>query len=181
MTTRRKTSSAELERKLEERTRELAESLEQQAATAEILRVIGSSPTDIQPVLSAVVESAARLCSANDVVIRLVEGDMIPTVAHHGPIPPFPNFRISRESVAGRAVLECRTLHIHDRDTPDAREEFPTAAAGYRTVLVAPLVRNGTAIGAIIMRRLEVRPRSEERRVGKECGVMCRSRWSPYH
>ena len=151
-----------LVRELEIRNQDVTEALEQQTATADILRVISSSPTNIQPVLDAVAESAARLCSANDVVIRLVEGDMIRVVAHQGPIPPFPNFRLSRESVAGRAMLECRTIHVHDRDDLHARAEFPTAAAGYRTVLVAPLVRSGTAIGAIIMRRLEVRPFSDK-------------------
>ncbi len=65
---------------------ELKESLEQQTATSEILGVIASSPTDIQPVLDVVAENAARVCGANDAVIRLVEGNMLRSVAHHGSI-----------------------------------------------------------------------------------------------
>ena len=66
---------------------ELKESLEQQTATSEILGVIASSPTDIQPVLDTVAENAARLCDADDAVIRLVDGDMLRLVAHYGPVP----------------------------------------------------------------------------------------------
>ena len=69
--------------------RQLNEALEQQTATSEILGVIASSPTEIQPVLDAVAESAARLCSAKDALIRLVEGKLLRLVAHHGPIPFF--------------------------------------------------------------------------------------------
>src|SRR5262249_16231914 len=77
----------ELEQKLEARTRELAEALEQHAATGEILGVIAASPTNIQPVLQAVAESACRLCEAYDSVIRLYEGERLRVRAHHGPIP----------------------------------------------------------------------------------------------
>src|SRR5206468_7151792 len=66
---------------------ELTEALEQQTATSEILGVIASSPTDIQPVLDVVAENAARVCGANDAVIRLVEGNMLRSVAHHGSLP----------------------------------------------------------------------------------------------
>jgi GAF domain-containing protein len=80
-------------KELQARNVEVTEALEQQTPTADILKVISSSPTDTQPVLDAVAESAARLCAAHDVVIRLVEGSIHRAVAHHGPIPIVPATR----------------------------------------------------------------------------------------
>src|SRR5688572_12306644 len=125
----RKPSYAELELKLEERTRELAESVEQQAATSEILRVIAGSPADIQPVLDAVAESAARLCGAHDVVIRLVEGDVHRAVAHHGPIPVMPPHALTRGNLTGRAIAEARTVHIPDITEAHVREQYAASRA----------------------------------------------------
>src|SRR5688572_14315757 len=164
MTARRKTSHAELERKLEERTRELNEALEQQAATADILRVISSSPANIQPVLDTVVETAARLCSAHDVVIRLADGDVHRAVAHQGPIPIVPPRAITRAAISGRAILDGRTVHVPDVAEASARDEYPQTfghPAGHRTQLAVPLLREGAAIGVILMRRLEVHPFSD--------------------
>jgi GAF domain-containing protein/HAMP domain-containing protein len=147
---------------IESRNAELSESLEQQTATAEILRVISSSPTDIQPVLDAVAASAARVCGATDAVIFRVEGDNMRRVAHFGSIPlVLPAFRrVAKGSVAGRAILECRPIHAHD--ILDAATEFPemvpARGTGPRTLLGVPLVREGVAIGAIAIRRPEVRP-----------------------
>src|SRR5262249_8365058 len=73
---------------LEQRNDDLTEALAQQTATSEILRVIASSPTDLQPMLDAIAESAARLCEANDAIIRRLDGNVIRLVAHYGPIPP---------------------------------------------------------------------------------------------
>jgi len=163
-------SHTNLEQKVEERTRDLAESLEQQTATSEILRVISSSPTDIQPVLDAVAENAARLCDATDAQIRVVEGDFLrkmtsfgsmPTTQDIGEMRPF-----NRGDVAGRAIIDRQTIHIHDI-TAEFDTEFPEAKSlqqrtGTRTILAAPLLREGDPIGVIVIRRTEVRPFSEK-------------------
>jgi GAF domain-containing protein/CheY-like chemotaxis protein/anti-sigma regulatory factor (Ser/Thr protein kinase) len=147
------------------RTRELSESLEQQTATSEVLRVISSSPTDIQPVLDAVGESAARLCEANNAVIFRLEGDLLRQAAAYGHIPtsshPREGLPVNRDTVTGRAVFERRTLHIHDLAAEDS--EFPEGSKharidGHRTTLATPMMREGVPIGAILIRRTEVRP-----------------------
>src|SRR4026208_1933058 len=121
---------------------ETKESLERQTATAEILKVIASSPSDVQPVLEAVASSAARLCEANDVVIVLKEGDNLRYVVHHGGVPtgaPLGEVkRISPDWTTGRAALESRQIYI--RDVLDETEALGEGArmgthAGYRTVL----------------------------------------------
>jgi two-component system, NtrC family, sensor kinase len=144
---------------------ETKEALEQQTATSEILRVISSSPTDIQPVLAAVAASAARVCGATDAVILRVEGHETRRVAHSGAIPLIlPEMRrITPGSPGGRAILECRSIHVHDAFDGGFAREYPDTAAvvrdaGWRTILVVPLVREGTAIGVISIRRTEVRP-----------------------
>jgi putative methionine-R-sulfoxide reductase with GAF domain len=135
-----------------------AEALEQQTATAEILRVISSSPTDLQPVLEAVAESAARLCGADDVNIHLVDGELLRLTAKRGSIPTVETRPIVRTRHIGRAVLERRTIHLHDMRA--ALAEFPDAAplAEVRTALATPLLRKGVAIGVIQIRRLVLRP-----------------------
>ncbi|MGH8702167.1 MAG: GAF domain-containing protein, partial [Burkholderiales bacterium] len=162
---------AGLERKVEERTAELKESLEQQTATAEILRVISSSPTDTQPVFDAIAESAAQLCDASDVLIRRVDGNVQQLVAHVGSVPvpavAAGSPAISRDNIGGRAILERRTIHIHDVMEPHVRAEYPAAFFLYtpglwRTMLIAPLLREDTAIGTIVIRRPEVRPFSDK-------------------
>src|SRR5262245_8133376 len=97
---------------------ELNESLEQQTATSEILGVIASSPTDVQPVLNTVAENAARLCDSVDAQIYRVEGDMMQKVARYGGVPdgiPVGEIRpISRGSNTGRAIVDRQAIHIHD-------------------------------------------------------------------
>src|SRR5262249_3617797 len=96
---------------------ELKESLEQQTATSEILGVIASSPTDIQPVLDVVAQNAGRLCDAVDAQIFRVEGDGLRIAASYGALPkttPEETRPVNRGSVNGRAVVDRRTIHVHD-------------------------------------------------------------------
>ncbi len=139
---------------------ETKEALEQQTATSEILKVISGSPTDIQPVFDAIARNAANVCGAFDAIVGLAEGDAGVVRGHHGPIPP-PVGKISlRGTVTGQAIREGRPVHVEDLF---ATEDFPIGRglareSDYRTVLVVPLLRDGTAIGAIGIRRTEVRP-----------------------
>ncbi len=151
-------SYADLQREVERLTRALNESLEQQTATSEILRVISSSPTDVQPVLDAVAESAARLCEAPDVSIFVQEADHLRVAARHGPIPSDTALPLNRESGVGWAVLAGRTVHVADMQTE--LDRFPISVQnarrlGFRTALNVPLIREGVAIGAISLRRAE--------------------------
>src|SRR5215468_1724233 len=153
--------------RLASREDELAEALDQQIATSEILRVIASSPTDIQPVLDAVVESAARLCNATDGLIARVDGDvLIPGVAKYGSMPVPEARRLSYGTPVGRAIIDRETVHVHDLKA-EVETEFPhskprQAISGVRTLLTTPLLPQGRPFGAIVIRRMEVRPFSAE-------------------
>src|SRR5262245_29139487 len=146
---------------------ELKESLEQKAATSEILGVIARSPTDIQPVLDVVAENAARLCDAKDAVIRRIDGDRLRVVATYGPMPVSSvEPTISRGFPAGRAILDRQTIHVDDL-LAKIETEFPEnrelqQQSGTRTLLVTPLLREDVPIGAINIRRMEVRPFTEK-------------------
>jgi signal transduction histidine kinase len=168
MTGRLEESYATLERKVDERTRDLTEALEQQTATSEILRVISSSPTDLQPVLDAVAENAARVCGASDAVIYRVEGNFCKLAAQYGSIPvvtPVEPRPIRPDLMIGRAILQRGVVHVPDLLA--ASDEFAQAKAyaatvGFRTGLAAPMLRKGEAIGAIFIRRKEVEPFTEK-------------------
>ena len=155
--------NARLLGELQAKNADLTEALEQQTATGEILRVISTSPTDIQPVLDTVVKSAARFCGADDAEIFTRDGERLKVAAHEGPIysPVGRGIPVVRGSVAGRAVLERQAVHVLDLQAEV--EEFPVGSAlarefGYRTTLVAPLLREGAAVGTINLRRAEMKP-----------------------
>ena len=144
--------------------RALDESLEREAATSEILRMIARSPTELQPVLDAIAERAARLCDAENAAVFRVDGSFYRVAAHFGPIPTATALAAvpDRGGVIGRTIIDCQTIHVHDLRAAEA--EFPRArgiALGLRTVLATPLLHGGVAIGAIQIRRREVRPFSD--------------------
>src|SRR5215831_12033640 len=146
---------------LEAHKRELAEVTEQQTATSEILSVIASSPTARQPVLDTVAQNAARLCEATDAQILQVDGDSLRLAASYGPLPTSQTRPLKRQLVSGRAVIDRQTIHVHDITV--AEDEFPYTRAlgiprGIRTFLATPLMSKGDPIGAIVIRRTEVRP-----------------------
>jgi two-component system, NtrC family, sensor kinase len=133
----------------------LREALEHQTAASEVLGIISRSPTDVQPVLDAIVESAARVCGIDDVVLRLQEGNSMIPRAHFGPIPV--GHVMSIDEPRYRWIGEHGTLHIPD---VRAQNDFPTVGSvtGSRTFLFVPLRQQGDLIGALVARRIEVRP-----------------------
>src|SRR5262245_59463513 len=153
-------------KELQEKNRALAESLEQQTATADILQVISRSPTVVEPVFEALVASASRLCLAPDVAMLLVEEDELRIAAGIGPlytsIPAAFRIPLTRGSAATRAVLDRAIIHIHDF-AAESEEEYPVGRElarrfGHRSMLAVPLLREGVPIGVICAFRLEVRP-----------------------
>ncbi|MEP7098840.1 MAG: GAF domain-containing protein, partial [Dokdonella sp.] len=167
-------SYAGLERKVEVRTQELKNSLEQQTAISEILRVISSSPTDVQPVLDAVAERAAILCEAPLARVMLIDGDIMhPAAGYHDAsiqhaVAPLETLSIpmDRSSIAGRAATDRETIQ-HADVVPLLEKEYPGAREnmlrfGCRAVLAVPLMREGGAYGGIFLARREPRPFTPE-------------------
>jgi signal transduction histidine kinase len=140
---------------LQERNSELREALEHQTATFEVLGIISRSPTDVQPVLDAIVESAARVCGIDDVMLRLREGNVMVPRGHFGSIP-IGRVEISIDEAHHLWIAEHGTLHVPDTR---AQNDFPTlgSGGGLRTYLIVPLRQKEELIGTLNARRVEVR------------------------
>lgn len=140
--------------------KELKQAQAQQSAMAEILKIIASSQTDVDKVLNAIVESACKLCDAYDANVLLRIGDALHYSAHHGPIPTGTDARpINRLWVTGRSVVDKVPVQVSDFWAPEAAE-FPegqrqSSEQGHRCTLSVPLLREGEALGALVLRRVE--------------------------
>ncbi|MDH4114102.1 MAG: GAF domain-containing protein, partial [Burkholderiaceae bacterium] len=146
--------------------RETQQALERQTATAEVLRVISESPTDVEPVLQAVAERAGKLCNADGARVWLVAEGKLRAMTSYGPayaaMEGLEDLPLRRTSIGGRSVLERRAIHVEDV-VPLMDTEYPDIRPlheryGFRTVLNVPLLREGEAVGAISLLRNEVRP-----------------------
>jgi len=168
MTSQLRESYSNLEQKVEERTRELSEALEQQTATSEILRVISSSPNDLTPVFDAMLESALRLCDANSGFLFLYDGEQYNGVAQRGATGAFAELmrkprRPSPHSGLGRMLIEKRPVHIEDMTQDQAYYERDplrmqvVEIGGMRTWLGVPMLKENEVVGAFVIYRREVR------------------------
>jgi GAF domain-containing protein len=161
---------------LRQRTDDLSEALEQQTATAEVLRVISSSPGELEPVFAAMLENASRLCEASYGTLWLREGDAFRTVALHGPLPagytqqwgigtlfrPSPDVPFARAAETGQPIqfADLRESRAYRDGDP-----LPVAAAdvaGIRTLVAVPMLKENASVGIIVLYRKEVRPFSEK-------------------
>ena len=153
---------------MQARTRETQESLEYQTAISEVLEVISRSPSDIQPVLDTIAETAQRLCqSEHAYIMRLDRGRYYPAAAKDARAEQIQYLRehpvaVDRGSVCGRVALERRTIHVTDALADSDYTLSMAGDPGYRTILGVPLLRDGVAIGVIVLTRAIVRPFSDE-------------------
>jgi GAF domain-containing protein len=147
--------------------RNVAEREKQQTATSEMLRLISNSP--IHSVLDAVAENAVRLCDANNAEIFRLEDNLLRLAASYGEIPvvihAYQGVSVNRDTLTGRAVCDRRTIHVHDLAVEEG--EYPVGSSnakreGHRTTLATPLLCEGTPVGIILVRRMEVRAFSDQ-------------------
>jgi GAF domain-containing protein len=144
---------------------ELRESLQQQTATADVLKVISRSTFDLQSVLQALIESATRLCGAPRGHILQFDGEYLRLAAAFGAWPGFTNYlethplRLGRGTIAGKSAFERRTIHVRDvLQEPDYELTELIKQQGYRTVLAVPMLREGALRGVIVMVKTELEP-----------------------
>jgi GAF domain-containing protein/sensor histidine kinase YesM len=155
--------NARLFDEVQAKTGELTEALVYQTGSGNILKVIASSPTDVKPVLKAIVDSACEICDAIDAVVLLKDGNDLRFSEHHGSIPiGLEKWPINRTWTAGRAFLDQKPVHVHDLRSSEG-DEFPdgrelSLRMGHRSILSVPLLRENESIGAIVLRRAEVQP-----------------------
>src|SRR5208282_2148606 len=131
---------------------EQREALDQQRAIGEILRVIATSPSDVQPVLNSVAKHAARICEARFVDVFLLEGDTLRNAAWFGELARTPTIPLDHSTVAGRSIYDLKPVHVIDLQ--NAGDEFSAGREyarklGHRTTLVVPLIKEGRALGVI--------------------------------
>jgi len=165
----RQQSLAELKKKLAAQTRELAESQDQQTATSEILRVISSSPTDVQPVFDTIVRSAVKLCGGAIGAVLTFDGELIHSVALHNYTPEalaavqrmYP-MRPSRQQLSGRVILSRTVVHVPDVLSDPEYATDIALAGGWRGGLAVPMIRNEVVIGVILVTRAQAGPFSQE-------------------
>ena len=170
-------STADLQEQLDRRTRERDEALEQQTATSEVLRVISSSPGELEPVFQAMLENARRICEAEFGVLNRCEGDALRVVAMHGAPQAFvekrrrnPLIRPPPQTTLGRVMATKQPVQIadilnepHYFDVPSGYSAvLLTKLSGARTVLAVPMLKENELIGAIVIYRTEVRPFSDK-------------------
>jgi GAF domain-containing protein len=154
-------------KELQDRNRDLTEALEQQTATSEVLRVIASSPTELQPVLDTLIANAVKLSGATKGHVRQVEGEFHRVVAHYGESPERISFLranplpASPDTPTGRALVERRPIHVLDVQLETGPHISLARQTGARTMLAAPLLREETPIGGIIIWREFVEPFTE--------------------
>ena len=154
---------------LRQRTNDLAESLEQQTATAEVLGVVSSSPGDLQPVFTAMLTNATRICGAKFGIMWLVEGDGFRVAALHNAPPAFaearrrePVIHPHAQSPLGRAAKTMNVVHIEDLTASASyADRHPAMVAlaefgGARTIVAVPMIKDGKLVGAISIYRQEV-------------------------
>ena len=161
-------SYSDLEQRVEDRTHELSQALQQQTATADVLKIISRSTFDLRTVFEILVESIARLCRVEQAaILRLIDGQFH-IIAAHGS-DEFKQYMqshpiaIDRSSVSGRAALEGRTVQVPDvLADPEYAKHETQRVGGFRTVLGVPLMREGAAIGAVLLTRSEVEPFTQQ-------------------